>query len=130
MLKKAQIIKAWAVAFGYPSFICHRIDTRWEREELRKLPLSEDGYRRALGVDDAVAAALNAEWAGTGVRVHALVDYYQQGRLLVAGDELAQHALPRRRLHLDTRHTLHERRHDHLSRRRGRRVVVEVDTHA
>jgi creatinine amidohydrolase len=31
----------------------------------------------------AVAAALNAEWAGSGVRVHALVDYYQQGRLLV-----------------------------------------------
>ena len=26
--------------------------TRWEREELRKLPLSEDGYRRALGVDE------------------------------------------------------------------------------
>ncbi len=30
-----------------------------------------------------VAKALNAEWAGTGVRVHALVDYYQQGRVLV-----------------------------------------------
>ncbi len=28
----------------------------------------------------AVANALNAEWAGTGVRVYALVDYYQKGR--------------------------------------------------
>lgn len=30
-----------------------------------------------------VAAALNAEWAGSGVKVHALTDYYQQGRLLI-----------------------------------------------
>jgi creatinine amidohydrolase/Fe(II)-dependent formamide hydrolase-like protein len=30
-----------------------------------------------------VAKALNAEWAGGGVRVHALTDYYQQGRVLV-----------------------------------------------
>ena len=29
----------------------------------------------------AVANALNAEWAGTGVRVYALVDYYQKGRI-------------------------------------------------
>ncbi|MBU6367560.1 MAG: creatininase family protein [Gemmatimonadetes bacterium] len=31
----------------------------------------------------AVSNALNAEWAGSGVRVHALVDYYQQGRVLL-----------------------------------------------
>ena len=31
----------------------------------------------------AVADALNAEWAGSGVRVFALVDYYQQGRVLL-----------------------------------------------
>lgn len=31
----------------------------------------------------AVANALNAEWAGSGVRVHALVDYYQKGRVLL-----------------------------------------------
>jgi len=31
----------------------------------------------------AVADALNKEWAGSGVRVYALVDYYQQGRLLI-----------------------------------------------
>jgi len=30
-----------------------------------------------------VAKALNAEWAGSGVKVHALTDYYQQGRILV-----------------------------------------------
>jgi creatinine amidohydrolase len=30
-----------------------------------------------------VATALNAEWAGSGVRVHALTDYYQQGRVLI-----------------------------------------------
>lgn len=29
----------------------------------------------------AVANALNTEWAGSGVRVHALVDYYQKARL-------------------------------------------------
>jgi creatinine amidohydrolase/Fe(II)-dependent formamide hydrolase-like protein len=29
----------------------------------------------------AVADALNAEWAGSGVRVYALVDYYEQGRI-------------------------------------------------
>ncbi len=29
------------------------------------------------------ARALNAEWAGSGVRVHALTDYYEQGRLLI-----------------------------------------------
>ena len=29
----------------------------------------------------AVANALNAEWAGSGVRVYALVDYYQKARL-------------------------------------------------
>lgn len=29
----------------------------------------------------AVADALNAEWAGTGTRVFALVDYYQKGRV-------------------------------------------------
>ena len=28
-----------------------------------------------------VASALNAEWQGTGVRVYALVDYYQKGRV-------------------------------------------------
>jgi len=31
----------------------------------------------------AVADALNREWAGSGVRVYALVDYYQQGRVLI-----------------------------------------------
>jgi creatinine amidohydrolase/Fe(II)-dependent formamide hydrolase-like protein len=31
----------------------------------------------------AVADALNAEWAGSGVRVFALVDYYQKGRVLL-----------------------------------------------
>lgn len=30
-----------------------------------------------------VAKALNAEWAGSGVRVHALTDYYQQGRIQI-----------------------------------------------
>ena len=30
-----------------------------------------------------VAKALNAEWTGSGVKVHALTDYYQQGRILV-----------------------------------------------
>jgi len=30
-----------------------------------------------------VAKALNTEWAGSGVKVHALTDYYQQGRILV-----------------------------------------------
>ena len=30
-----------------------------------------------------VAKALNAEWAGTGVRVYALTDYYQKGRLAI-----------------------------------------------
>jgi creatinine amidohydrolase/Fe(II)-dependent formamide hydrolase-like protein len=30
-----------------------------------------------------VAKALNAEWGGSAVRVHALTDYYQQGRILV-----------------------------------------------
>ena len=29
------------------------------------------------------ADALNAEWAGTGVRVYALVDYYQKGRIAI-----------------------------------------------
>lgn len=36
------------------------------------------GNQRGL---TAVADALNAEWAGSGVRVYALVDYYQQGRI-------------------------------------------------
>ncbi len=31
----------------------------------------------------AVANAVNAEWAGSGVRVYALVDYYQKGRILI-----------------------------------------------
>lgn len=31
----------------------------------------------------AVANTLNAEWAGSGVRVYALVDYYQKGRTLI-----------------------------------------------
>ncbi len=31
----------------------------------------------------AVADALNAEWAGSGVRVYALVDYYQKGRIAI-----------------------------------------------
>jgi creatinine amidohydrolase len=31
----------------------------------------------------AVANTLNAEWAGTGVRVYALVDYYQKGRIQI-----------------------------------------------
>lgn len=31
----------------------------------------------------AVADALNAEWAGSGVRVFALVDYYQKGRIAI-----------------------------------------------
>lgn len=31
----------------------------------------------------AVANALNTEWAGAGVRVFALVDYYQKGRTLI-----------------------------------------------
>ena len=31
----------------------------------------------------SVANALNTEWAGTGVRVYALVDYYQKGRLAI-----------------------------------------------
>jgi len=31
----------------------------------------------------SVANALNAEWAGTGVRVYALVDYYQKGRIAI-----------------------------------------------
>jgi len=31
----------------------------------------------------AIAKALNAEWAGSGVRVHALTDYYEQGRILI-----------------------------------------------
>jgi len=30
-----------------------------------------------------VAKTLNTEWAGSGVKVHALTDYYQQGRILV-----------------------------------------------
>ncbi len=30
-----------------------------------------------------VATALNAEWAGSGVRVYALVDYYQKGRIAI-----------------------------------------------
>lgn len=30
-----------------------------------------------------VAKALNAEWGGSGVRVHALTDYYEQGRILI-----------------------------------------------
>lgn len=30
-----------------------------------------------------VANALNTEWAGSGVTVHALTDYYQQGRVLI-----------------------------------------------
>ena len=30
-----------------------------------------------------VANTLNAEWAGTGVRVYALVDYYQKGRIAI-----------------------------------------------
>lgn len=30
-----------------------------------------------------VAKTLNAEWAGSGVKVHALTDYYQQGRILI-----------------------------------------------
>lgn len=30
-----------------------------------------------------VADALNAEWAGSGVRVYALVDYYQKGRVAI-----------------------------------------------
>lgn len=30
-----------------------------------------------------IAKALNAEWAGSGVRVHALTDYYEQGRILI-----------------------------------------------
>jgi creatinine amidohydrolase/Fe(II)-dependent formamide hydrolase-like protein len=30
-----------------------------------------------------VAKALSAEWAESGVRVHALTDYYQQGRILI-----------------------------------------------
>ena len=36
------------------------------------------GNQRGL---TAVADALNTEWAGSGVRVYALVDYYQQGRV-------------------------------------------------
>lgn len=36
------------------------------------------GNQRGLA---AVADALNTEWAGSGVRVYALVDYYQQGRV-------------------------------------------------
>jgi len=31
----------------------------------------------------AVADALNTEWSGTGVRVFALVDYYQKGRIAI-----------------------------------------------
>ena len=31
----------------------------------------------------SVANALNAEWAGTGVKVYALVDYYQKGRIAI-----------------------------------------------
>ena len=31
----------------------------------------------------SVATALNEEWAGSGVRVYALVDYYQKGRLAI-----------------------------------------------
>jgi creatinine amidohydrolase len=31
----------------------------------------------------AVANTVNAEWAGSGVKVFALVDYYQKGRLLI-----------------------------------------------
>jgi creatinine amidohydrolase/Fe(II)-dependent formamide hydrolase-like protein len=31
----------------------------------------------------AVANMVNAEWAGSGVRVFSLVDYYQKGRLLI-----------------------------------------------
>ena len=30
-----------------------------------------------------VAKAISAEWGGSGVRVHALTDYYEQGRLLI-----------------------------------------------
>jgi len=30
-----------------------------------------------------IAKALNAEWTGSGVRVHALTDYYEQGRILI-----------------------------------------------
>ncbi len=36
------------------------------------------GNQRGL---TAVADALNTEWAGSGVRVYALIDYYQQGRV-------------------------------------------------
>ena len=31
----------------------------------------------------AVANTVNAEWAGSGVKVYALVDYYQKGRILI-----------------------------------------------
>jgi len=31
----------------------------------------------------SIAKALNAEWGGAGVRVHALTDYYEQGRILI-----------------------------------------------
>ncbi|NCW46005.1 MAG: creatininase family protein [Gemmatimonadaceae bacterium] len=30
-----------------------------------------------------IAKALNAEWGGAGVRVHAITDYYEQGRILI-----------------------------------------------
>jgi creatinine amidohydrolase/Fe(II)-dependent formamide hydrolase-like protein len=40
-----------------------------------------------------VAATLNAEWQGTGVRVYALVDYYQQGRVQVRDWLLKEHGL-------------------------------------
>jgi creatinine amidohydrolase/Fe(II)-dependent formamide hydrolase-like protein len=30
-----------------------------------------------------VAKVLNAEWGGNGVRVHAITDYYEQGRILI-----------------------------------------------
>lgn len=30
-----------------------------------------------------VAKAINAEWGGSGVRVHAITDYYEQGRVLI-----------------------------------------------
>jgi creatinine amidohydrolase/Fe(II)-dependent formamide hydrolase-like protein len=30
-----------------------------------------------------VAKVLNAEWGGSGVRVHAITDYYEQGRVLI-----------------------------------------------
>jgi creatinine amidohydrolase/Fe(II)-dependent formamide hydrolase-like protein len=40
-----------------------------------------------------VATSLNAEWAGSGVRVFALVDYYQQGRVQAREWLLETHGL-------------------------------------